>query len=234
MFKYFKRRRPPMEDDLQWKRTSNGRQPPMEDDPNGRRPPMEDYLQALKVEYLSNHRLDRDRCIFNFFLWVGCCLCLYSQPAIRVCVVKYTRRYIWCMWRSSGDGFQCIMWSPNFLLCWSLAVAIDKDVSCTQSKHCCSTWPWTKQGSLFTHVYTCLHSGLHRLSPPLLNLNSSLEWQCNQLDHHHHHPPRLNFKSTSRQLRKLIFGMQSYFNPTRKRISNFFKDDHTKKGEKER
>ena len=36
-----------MEDDLQWKTTSNGRQPPMEDN-----------LKILKVEYLSNHWLD--------------------------------------------------------------------------------------------------------------------------------------------------------------------------------
>ena len=41
---------PPMEDDLQWNITSNGRQPPMEDElqwkttSNGRRPPMEDDL----------------------------------------------------------------------------------------------------------------------------------------------------------------------------------------------
>ena len=44
-------RRPSMEDDLQWKTTSNGRQPPMEDDlqwkttSNGRRPPMEEDFQ---------------------------------------------------------------------------------------------------------------------------------------------------------------------------------------------
>ena len=35
------------EDDLQWKTTSNGR-----------RPPMEDNLEILKVEYLRNHLLD--------------------------------------------------------------------------------------------------------------------------------------------------------------------------------
>ena len=35
------------EDDLQWKTTSNGRRPPMEDD-----------LKILKVEYLSNRLLD--------------------------------------------------------------------------------------------------------------------------------------------------------------------------------
>ena len=42
-------KQPPMEDDLQWKTTSNGRQPPMEDN-----------LKILKVEYLSNHCVDRD------------------------------------------------------------------------------------------------------------------------------------------------------------------------------
>ena len=36
-----------MEDDLQWKTTSNGRQPPMKDN-----------LKILKVEYLRNHLLD--------------------------------------------------------------------------------------------------------------------------------------------------------------------------------
>ena len=36
-----------MEDDLQWKTTSNGRRPPMEDD-----------LKISKVEYLSNRILD--------------------------------------------------------------------------------------------------------------------------------------------------------------------------------
>ena len=35
-----------MEDDLQWKTTSNGRQPLMEDD-----------LKISKVEYLSNHQI---------------------------------------------------------------------------------------------------------------------------------------------------------------------------------
>jgi hypothetical protein len=44
-------RQTPMEDNLQWKTTSNGRQPPMEDNlhckttSNGRQPPMEDNLQ---------------------------------------------------------------------------------------------------------------------------------------------------------------------------------------------
>jgi hypothetical protein len=38
-----------MEDDIQWKTTSNGRQPTMEDD-----------LNILKVEYLSNHCMDCD------------------------------------------------------------------------------------------------------------------------------------------------------------------------------
>jgi hypothetical protein len=32
----------------------------MEKDLNGRQPPMEEYLQILKVEYLSNHCMDRD------------------------------------------------------------------------------------------------------------------------------------------------------------------------------
>ena len=40
-------RQPPMEDDLQWKTTSNGRGPLMEDD-----------LKISKVEFLSNHWLD--------------------------------------------------------------------------------------------------------------------------------------------------------------------------------
>jgi hypothetical protein len=54
-----------MEDNLQWKRTSNGRRPQMEDDlkwkttSNGRRPLMEDDLKILKVEYLSNRSLDQ-------------------------------------------------------------------------------------------------------------------------------------------------------------------------------
>ena len=39
-----------MEDDLQWKMTSNGRWPPMEDD-----------LKILKVEYLSNRLLDHNQ-----------------------------------------------------------------------------------------------------------------------------------------------------------------------------
>ena len=43
----FNGRRPPMEDDLQWKTTSNGRRPPIEDD-----------LKILKVVYLSNHLLN--------------------------------------------------------------------------------------------------------------------------------------------------------------------------------
>ena len=38
---------PFIEDDLQWKTTSNGRRPPMEND-----------LKILKVDYLSNHFLD--------------------------------------------------------------------------------------------------------------------------------------------------------------------------------
>jgi hypothetical protein len=46
-----------MEEDLQWKTTSNGRQPPMEDDLpwkttyNGRPPTMEENLKIVKVEY---------------------------------------------------------------------------------------------------------------------------------------------------------------------------------------
>ena len=46
-----------MEDDLQWKMTSNGRQPLMEDD-----------LKILKVEYLSNSLLDHTQ-ISNFSLY---------------------------------------------------------------------------------------------------------------------------------------------------------------------
>ena len=42
-------KRPPIEDNLQWKTTSNGRQPPIEE-----------YLQILKVEYISNHCMDHD------------------------------------------------------------------------------------------------------------------------------------------------------------------------------
>ena len=38
---------PSMEDDLQWKMTANGRQPPMED-----------YLKILNVEYLTRHISD--------------------------------------------------------------------------------------------------------------------------------------------------------------------------------
>ena len=83
--KYMKWRRPPMEDDLQWKTTSNGRRPPnikswISQQPligsssnfklklrgpnqnkkylKWRRPPMEDNLKILKVEYLSNHWSD--------------------------------------------------------------------------------------------------------------------------------------------------------------------------------
>jgi hypothetical protein len=44
-YKTFKCRRPPMEDNLQRKTTSNGRQTPMEDDLKWRRPLMEDDLQ---------------------------------------------------------------------------------------------------------------------------------------------------------------------------------------------
>ena len=50
------------------------------------------------------------------------------------------------------------------------------------------------------------------LSQPQLNLNSSWEWQSNHTTHN-------NFEGTSRQLRKLIFGMQPYFDPTRKTTS---------------
>jgi hypothetical protein len=53
-------RRPPMEDDLQWKITSNGRRPPMEDNFNRRQPPMEDNLKIIVVEYFSNHCMDCD------------------------------------------------------------------------------------------------------------------------------------------------------------------------------
>ena len=45
-----------MDHDLQWKTTSNGRRPPMEDD-----------LKILKVEYLSNHLLDHTQ-ILNLSL----------------------------------------------------------------------------------------------------------------------------------------------------------------------
>ena len=54
----------PMEDDIQWKTSSNGRWPPMEDNlqwkmtSHGGRPPIEDDLKLLKVEYFSNHWLD--------------------------------------------------------------------------------------------------------------------------------------------------------------------------------
>jgi hypothetical protein len=50
-----------MEDVLQWKKTSKGRQPLMEDDfqwkmtSNVRQTPMEAGLQILKVEYPSKH-----------------------------------------------------------------------------------------------------------------------------------------------------------------------------------
>jgi hypothetical protein len=40
-------RQPPMEDNLQWKMTSNGRWPPVEGN-----------LKLLKEEYLSNHCMD--------------------------------------------------------------------------------------------------------------------------------------------------------------------------------
>ena len=49
-----------MEDDLQWRTTSNGRQPIMEDD-----------HKILKVEYLSNRLLNHTQ-ILNFSL--------YDQP----------------------------------------------------------------------------------------------------------------------------------------------------------
>ena len=55
-----------MEDDLQWKMTSNGRRPPIQDElqwkttSNRRRPPMEDNLKIVKVEYLSNHCMYHD------------------------------------------------------------------------------------------------------------------------------------------------------------------------------
>ena len=48
-------RRPPLEDNLQWKMTSNGRRPPMEDNlqwkttSNGRQPSMEDDLRWKKT-----------------------------------------------------------------------------------------------------------------------------------------------------------------------------------------
>jgi hypothetical protein len=63
-----------MEDDLQWKTTSNGRQPPMEDHLQwkrtsyARRPPMEDDLKIIKVEYLRKHLLDHTQ-ILNLGLY---------------------------------------------------------------------------------------------------------------------------------------------------------------------
>jgi hypothetical protein len=57
-------RQPQMEDDFQWKTTSTGRQPPIEDtlqwkiSSNGRRPPMEDDLKILKGEHIFKHLLD--------------------------------------------------------------------------------------------------------------------------------------------------------------------------------
>jgi hypothetical protein len=47
-------RQPQMEDNLKWKTTSNGRQPPMNTTSNGRKHPMKDDLKILKVEFLSN------------------------------------------------------------------------------------------------------------------------------------------------------------------------------------
>jgi hypothetical protein len=50
----FQKKGPPMEDNLQWKTTSNGRRPPMEDNlqwktnSNGRQPTMEDNLKIVK------------------------------------------------------------------------------------------------------------------------------------------------------------------------------------------
>ena len=55
---HLKWRQPSIEDDLQWKTTSNGRWPPLDVTPNGRRPPIEEDLKILEVEYLSNHLLD--------------------------------------------------------------------------------------------------------------------------------------------------------------------------------
>ena len=47
---------------------------------------------------------------------VSICLFFYSQPAARVCVVRYRRKYIQFLWRFGGGGVQgkfSVIFGPN-------------------------------------------------------------------------------------------------------------------------
>jgi ribosomal protein L13 len=67
------------------------------------------------------------------------------------------------------------------------------------------------------------------------NKTTWLVWYYNrQKTHHHHHttPDVITFEATSRQTRKLIFGMQPYSNPTRRGMEdnlNIFENGRIKK-----
>jgi hypothetical protein len=74
-------------------------------------------------------------------------------------------------------------------------------------------------------LYSTNHINCHSPTQPQLELELDLIMGRNPP----HHPTTRNFSGTSRQPRKLIFGMQPYFNPTRKKTSKKEKEDDLKK-----